>query len=427
MVFRRSGTSGSRAGRILRDAVAGKPSRFRGADCTDGWVLYRWDTEFGLVVLAYPSRDGVGMVMPSVDLLDELAPDAVALAVVETDYDVRQGPNVEAVDAGSGETYATTWTSLERLLGAPAPYWHYTVRDPELMTAWRPGAATLHVPAVVFPDPGALLRLAAEEPDGSHAAAAALDTARRAVWEAAKSSRQELAQYVDASQDIASIAVAARPLLPAEPRAVAEEVLRDGWRSILNRTDTLADDCARLGKVLGASRYFTGSCKVTVDPAGCAPAVQWVSRLQPSPRTALAVYLGDDRQQDILIDPVTDMPAVHTADGKIETVAPQRLPAHAPLATLTVGRGSIWVTAQDGTVFVAPQTGAGYTYGYGGGGPMALARLIVLLLDDITHGAPGYGGQRPPAGLRRAVEEDWKGRAAPFTLTRAELEALRDG
>ncbi|WP_196943295.1 hypothetical protein [Streptomyces sclerotialus] len=58
---------------------------------------------------------------------------------------------------------------------------------------------------------------------------------------------------------------------------------------------------------------------------------------------------------------------------------------------------------------------------------MALARLIGLLLDDITHAAPGYDGIRPAAGLRRAVEEDWKGRPAPFTLPRAELEALRDG
>ncbi|MER6499240.1 hypothetical protein ABT218_07570 [Streptomyces sp. NPDC001455] len=87
----------------------------------------------------------------------------------------------------------------------------------------------------------------------------------------------------------------------------------------------------------------------------------------------------------------------------------------------------VWVTTQDGTVFPAPQIGGGYTYGYAGGGPIALARLIGLLLDDITHTAPGYDGQLPSAGLRHAVEQGWKGRTPPFTLTRAELEALRDG
>lgn len=179
--------------------------------------------------------------------------------------------------------------------------------------------------------------------------------------------------------------------------------------------------------MLGGSEYNPGSCKVTVDPSSCAQAAQWASRLQPSPRIALATYLGDDRDQDILIDPVTDMPAVHTRGGKIETVAPQRLPAHSPLATLTIGNASVWVTTTDGTVFLAPQRGGGYTYGYGGGGPTALARLIDLLLKDITHPAPGYEAERPPAGLDHATEEGWKDRRPPFTLTRAELEALRDG
>jgi hypothetical protein len=57
---------------------------------------------------------------------------------------------------------------------------------------------------------------------------------------------------------------------------------------------------------------------------------------------------------------------------------------------------------------------------------MALAWLIDLLLKDITHAAPGYDGTRPPAGLRHATEEGWKGRTPPFTLMRAELGALRN-
>lgn len=66
------------------------------------------------------------------------------------------------------------------------------------------------------------------------------------------------------------------------------------------------------------------------------------------------------REQDILIEPVSDMPAVRAGDV-IETLAPRRLPAHSPLAALTIGRGhnSVWVTTQDGTVFPALQIGGG--------------------------------------------------------------------
>lgn len=34
-----------------------------------------------------------------------------------------------------------------------------------------------------------------------------------------------------------------------------------------------------------------------------------------------------------------------------------------PLAALTIARRSVRVTGEDGTVFLAPQTGGGYTYG----------------------------------------------------------------
>lgn len=54
------------------------------------------------------------------------------------------------------------------------------------------------------------------------------------------------------------------------------------------------------------------------------------------PPHRVATHLGDER--DILIDPVTDMPAVRNGRGTIETVAPQRLLAQSPLATLTIGR-----------------------------------------------------------------------------------------
>ncbi|MEV5242941.1 hypothetical protein AB0K89_28090 [Streptomyces cinnamoneus] len=365
------------------------------------------------------------MTMPDASLLDELAPGAAALAVVEADYNI--GPSIEAVDvAAPDDRYGTSWSRLERVLGMPAPYWHPSLRHPDLMTAWTPGAPTLQVPVCITPDPGPLLRLAAEEPDGSHAAAAALELVRRIIADDAQSTHQQIAEHVDGCADIASIAVAARPLMPTPPQGVAEEVLRDGWRAILSRSDVLAEQCARLADYFGSSRYFPGSRKVTVDPDSCPEARLWASRLRPSPRTALATYLCDTAQLEILIDPLTDMPAARAHDGKIETIAPQRLPTVSPLAALTVGKHSVWVRTEDATVFLAPQVGGGYTFGYAGGGPHALAQLIAVLLDDITNAAPGYGDARPPAGLAQATEEGWKGRVSPFTLTRAELQALRD-
>lgn len=71
--------------------------------------------------------------------------------------------------------------------------------------------------------------------------------------------------------------------------------------------------------------------------------------------------------------------------------------------------------------------GGNYTTDYGGGGPRALAKLIDTLLDDITNPAPDYGAEQPSPGLVYATQEGWKGRTPPFTLTRGELENLRDG
>ncbi|MDQ8707572.1 hypothetical protein RCO28_34640 [Streptomyces sp. LHD-70] len=423
-MFQRSGRT-DLPEKLLRNAVATRPSRYRGPRRRTGFVLHCWNTEFGDVVLAHTVAGEMGMTFPTHALLRELSEGAASLAVVAADYSGINGPNIEAVDAaGPDQHYGINWRELERVLGMPAPYWHWNLRDPELMMNWRPGAPQQHVPVVVVPDPAPLLRLAAEEPDGSHAAIAALSLAREAMWDTAEDAHREITEHVDTMDAPDSIAVAARPLLPHRPEPVAEEILRDGWRTILSRTDILAAQCAQVADIHGASRFFPGLHKVTVD-LGCEQATTWASRLLPSPRTALAAPL-DVAEGDFLVDPLTDMPAVRIGGGTIETVAPQRLPAHSPLAALTIGRGSVWVTCEDGTVFVAPQVASGYTYGYAGGGPTALARLIDLLLKDITNPAPGHTAQRPPAGLGYATEVGWKGRTPPFTLTRAELEALRD-
>ncbi|MGP3991599.1 hypothetical protein [Streptomyces sp. 3N207] len=235
MAFRRSEKPEAVPQQLLwnANAVATRPTRFMGAQRRTGWVLYRWDTQLGEVVLAHTVRGEMGTTFPGHALLRELADDAVALAVVEPDYNIPHGPSLEAIDAaGPDEYYGTTWRRLEQLLGMPAPYWHGNLRDPELMMAWRPGAATVTVPAVVVPDPAPLLRLAAQEPDGSHAAVAALALAREAVWDSAEDARREINEHVDTSDSTPrSRLPPARSCHPRRSRSPKRSCATDGRRS----------------------------------------------------------------------------------------------------------------------------------------------------------------------------------------------------
>lgn len=79
--------------------------------------------------------------------------------------------------------------------------------------------------------------------------------------------------------------------------------------------------------------------------------------------------------------------------GTYRALAPARLPAHSPLESVTIApRCTVWIRVQDGTVYLAPQRlpAGNYKVGYDGAGPRFLARLIELLLDDITHPAPDH-------------------------------------
>jgi len=82
------------------------------------------------------------------------------------------------------------------------------------------------------------------------------------------------------------------------------------------------------------------------------------------------------------------------------------------------------IRTADGKLWLAPeQSGTGLSWGYNGGGPLALAILLGLLLDDISAAPPrGYRGYPRPPGLLAGTHGGWR---TGSTLTRADLEAAR--
>ncbi|WP_049564503.1 hypothetical protein [Streptomyces sp. SBT349] len=138
---------------------------------------------------------------------------------MEADYNIPWGPSLEAIDAAAPDKqYGTTWRRLQKILGAPA---------------------------------------------------------RSPVWSAAEEARRQIAEYVDASDDVDAIALAARPLMPRRPDDIAEKILRDGWRMSLARRDVPAAQCTRLGKELGAAQHFPKACEITADPSSAADPEPW--------------------------------------------------------------------------------------------------------------------------------------------------------
>ena len=61
------------------------------------------------------------------------------------------------------------------------------------------------------------------------------------------------------------------------------------------------------------------------------------------------------------------------------------------------GPPSVWIHTEEGGIWLAPELpGHGLSWGYHGGGPVALAELLGHLLDDITS----------PAVSRRTEPDD---------------------
>ncbi|MET9018146.1 hypothetical protein ABZX74_46245 [Streptomyces olivaceoviridis] len=416
----------------------------------DGYAVLRWDTGRGGLGLAHSLTTGNASCREvvralrhrhGVSLIDRYA----CLVAAQTATQVAQPyvPQLLAYDIdGSGTQYETRWAQLAAALGQPAPYWFHTLRDRDAIAAWRPGSAPAVVPARDVATPiTALTELAADEPDGSPVA--------EVCWYLAREVRRrdhtlvtrqiaELRKDAAGGGDGAHLTLGAVPasLLRPTPPEPTETVRRAGWLSIIERRDVLAYRVADFAQHWDGGRDWHTGAVTDLYPVSCTTAQEWAKRLTPAaddqPPTVLEKGLlrhADDA--DVLLhDPITSLPVLHHSPGgrnaRFYTYSLQRLPTRSPLAAVVLsGSGyTCWIRTQDGTLWLAPEReGSGIGFGYSGNGCHILARLIDVLLDDISASAARSSDPAAPRGLFELLRDTPCDRTT--TYTRAQLLAAR--
>ena len=99
---------------------------------------------------------------------------ALVLPLATVNLDM--APELSAIDlypdCRLSKSYNVTWRQLAAILGTRAPWFPPTLRDLDTISAWKPGDPSAIIPANRLQLPTrALVELAADEPDGSPAAA----------------------------------------------------------------------------------------------------------------------------------------------------------------------------------------------------------------------------------------------------------------
>jgi hypothetical protein len=359
-----------------------------------------------------------------------------------------QSPELRAVDlypdgAVSGE-YEPAWHELAAVLGTPVPWFHYALRDKKTITDWKPGDPSAIVPAQgAGLRTGPLLELAADEPDGSPAAAVCLWLARnlrRLDTAAAQKDISEIrAAANDPNSDCAYVRIAAVPAPVARPAddEPGETTRRVGWVQITERRDVLAEAVAQVVLDWDGGRQWPAPDVAEFDPVSSPAAAEWTERLRPAPtgqpptvleRRLLANIHSTD-QGELLYDDASGCSAVRRTDhlGKVTVFASvaQRISTVAPLSAVTLGGHTVWVHTEDEGIWLAPELpGHGLSWGYHGGGPVALAELLGNLLDDITSPAVSRKTE-PDDGLYSLVVNTPKDSVTIYS--RAQLLAARTG
>ena len=119
------------------DYWGAEPVRYLRTDPAPAAVLQHWRTSSGAaVVVCWPMPGHVHLGR----YLRGWAPDAHAYLTIGTGWGI-DGPDVWARrgDQTSGDGADIEWADLARVLGQPAPFWLDRLRDPDLITTWKPG------------------------------------------------------------------------------------------------------------------------------------------------------------------------------------------------------------------------------------------------------------------------------------------------
>lgn len=409
-----------RAPALWRPAVDADPPEFVGARVTQGYALFSWVTSDGIVGLGYPAAHR-GLPHPH-QILDA-APSLTTAISVRATWN-HWGPELQAIDRSAPDRlYEPRWVDLERVLAGPAPWWPTALRKLDEMIRWTPGSPPRQVVAVPMSDVDPLLRIAADAPDASPIAVVMTSRARTLQSLATDAADRDVVD-LSRAEDRDAIALAAEP---APTRAATDEPASDlrrrAWAEVLDRSDTLAEQCVSSAMLWdgGVDFPFVTFRSITVDHA---VAAEWVARLEPAPRTA-AFAVFDDDVRATLVDPVTNLPAVNTVDDLYWAAVPPALPAQAPLAEVILAGAAVWVRTADNVVLPAPeQHGRGHSFGYNGSGPATLAALIDRLLDDAGSPAPGpWEDRHPSPGLLAGASGGWSDGAV---LTQGDLLAAQN-
>ena len=415
-------------------------SSYTGAEITQDIALLRWETEYGGVGVAY-ALDG-GSNHPN-RLLENIWYVGTrfryrysVIVAPQFQWDL-WGPELLAIDiyknSWMADPYNTSWQQLKTILGTAAPLWHDRLLDRDAILAWYPGAPTAVVPA--FNDEyrtEPFLALAADEPDGSPVIPLCLWLARTYRDDLTEEAWHFINMLGDLPKEVPRAwKLAAIPMELRRPEAEPPSLRdrREGWWKILNRRDTLAAKVALLGQMWDGGRDWPAGAVTRVSPNNCPTAAIWAARLDPSPNKSPTVLEQrllrsidlEEQRSELLQDLNTGLPALYCENSRegeyVATLAPKWLQRLSPLASVTLSDGNVWITTQDGRLWLAPESAsAGLNWGYRGTGPRTLADLLNRLLDDIT--SPAVEFPSPPIGLARLIRHAH----SPVTYTRETLK-----
>lgn len=143
-----------------------------------------------------------------------------SLVIPQAALNLDLAPELKAIDlypgSRSSDSYEVTWRQLAAVLGSRAPWFDPALRDRDSICAWQPDNPPTIVPANHVELPvRPLLELAADEPDGSPAAAACLWLARHLRHVDAEIAQQNIdeirAAAADSESDCAYVYIAAVP------------------------------------------------------------------------------------------------------------------------------------------------------------------------------------------------------------------------
>lgn len=430
-----------------------EPATFDQAKIVGDYLVQEWTTAYGPIGWAHPLKATSPPVRWLADTVysqswDHLHELYAAFVMVEAALNLDLAPQLHAIDVHRGNrlsnVYEVTWRQAASILGTRPAWFHHALRNPQAMSAWKPGDPPAIIAADDIETPAqALLELAADEPDGSPAAEVCLWLARHlrrlAVTEAQKSIEEVRTEASVPDSDCTYVQIAAIPvpLLRPEDDPPGETVQRAGWAQIVERRDVLAAVAADI--VLrwdGGQAWPTGET-AEFDPVSSPAAAEWTAQLRPAstdqPPTVLERLLLEhastvDRVVELLYDDTSGCPALRRTDHMGETTVyarvPQRISTLAPLSEVTLGGHTVWIRTADNRLWLAPAVeGHGLSWGYGGGGPTALTILLERLLDDITS-PPVTRYSRLSDGLFALIRST--SRNGVTTYTRAQLLAARD-